>query len=590
MIGYSGSITKKTLPSVSHEDCWSAESNDHVFKLKGAETCTATLDQNGKKLLLLGMARRNGRPFQKDQKIVLGEILDDYEKSGELKIDGLEGSFTVFLADPEKERMFLFRNLVGSSFAYYTQTEQGVFFGNNLAEVARNSKRKLSVANEQLPIFFIFRFVQDSYTLFDEIFRIRPGEILQWKSGQVQTKRIQTIADYLEPNKTNEKDSIDRYEATSHEILKDWYELNPNAAVLLSGGVDSTLLQVQWNSIWREHHDAANKPKSAAVVLDHPHTKPDVDYTMSAVEECGTEHLNVSQPILSADFMTKILSKTGEMPNHVQSFYFWTLAQGMKKAGFDSGICGVGADGLFGAGASSTILKARHLQRTLPSSIFRASLACLLNLLKPNNGRSLLLTLSCHIDDLNWESHPLNQSGIFTNTETLHRLFSENAISNTIAFRHERIQAYGVPSDPDYLQWTNMFVFFFGGINTAAYWGQMFSENGMSMYSPFQDSRMIRMASNIDLAARFVRDNPKQILKKALLNHVSENFANRPKLSFGQPVFEWMSPGGCLRDAVENIADYPFMPKKIKQEILDKPNWILWDLLCFDIWHKEFIG
>ena len=115
-------------------------------------------------------------------------------------------------------------------------------------------------------------------------------------------------------------------------------------------------------------------------------------------------------------------------------------------------------------------------------------------------------------------------------------------------------------------------------------------ESGLRMCSPFLDSRMIRAANNIALDAHFVPGQPKAVLKKALLKHVPETFVNRPKRGFGQPIFEWLSPGGCLREAAENIADYPFVPKKVKQDILAKPNWILWTLLCFDLWHKEFIG
>ena len=37
---------------------------------------------------------------------------------------------------------------------------------------------------------------------------------------------------------------------------------------------------------------------------------------------------------------------------------------------------------------------------------------------------------------------------------------------------------------------------------------------------------------------------------------------DRPKRGFGQPIFEWLSPGGHLRPAVEEIADYPFIDKK----------------------------
>jgi len=590
MIGYFGAILAKEKAGCSTDqqakETWVAQSKDYYFSVEGANSCTATLECDGKKLVSLGIVRRCGQPFHRDQKIVLEEILADYEKSGELKIKGLEGSFTVLLADPVKEKFFLFRNVVGSTFAYYTQTPQGLFFGNNLAEVARKSHQTLRVNESQLPIFFIYRVVPDSYTLFENVFRIHPGELLLWEQGRLQVRRVQTVADFLESHKTNEKESIDRTEAIMGEVLRDWNEFAPQTAVLLSGGVDSTYLQVHWNRIKQE---ASEKPKSVAVTLDHPHTQGDFDYAMSAVKECRTEHQNVRQSLLSREMIREIFAQTGEMPNHVQSFYFWTLAAEMKKVGLDAGISGEGADGLFGSGGPDNLQAARLLQKKYPSRLLRSTMAGFGHLLKPNNYRSKLLVLSNHIDDLSWEEHPLNQAAAFSDFPTVHRLFSKEVIHDVFAFRQAKIKDYGVPYDPDYLLWTNLSGYFFEGINTAAYWGQMFLSNRVFLYSPFQDSRIIRVASNIDLPAHFVPGNPKQILKKALLNHVSPEFANRPKLAFGQPIFEWLSPGGCLREAAENIADYPFMPNNVKQDLLDKPNWILWTLLCFDLWYKEFI-
>ena len=593
MIGYFGSVTKKTFSSSNSDqklDFWSAESSEYVFRLEGANSCTATLERNGVKMLSLGLMHRNGKPFQKDQAVVLAEILDEYEKGGDLNIMGIEGSFTVMLIDTKQDRVFLFRNLVGSDFVYYTQTEKGLFFGNRLAAVARRSGQTLSCDEQHLPHFFIYRFVSGQYTLFRNIFRLQPGELLSWEKDKQNIKRIQSVADLLETSRTDEQESVGRIESTMSEILQDWSELVPNTAVLLSGGVDSTYIQVHWNNRWKETHPLSQKPKSAAVVLDHPYTKGDYDYTMSAVRECNTDHLNVMQPVLSFELMRNVISRTGEMPNHVQSFFFLTLAQGMKKEGIAAGISGEGADGLFGSDGPNMLLLAKQFQKKIPGSAIRSFLATLGDCIKPGNLRSRLLRLANHHRDLNWKCHPINFAGAFCHFPTLHHIFTDEEIAKAFTFRKDMIRDFCVSDDTDHLQWTNLAGYFGEGINTAAYWSQMFTENDILMYSPFQDSRIIRAGCNISNTARFVLGNPKQVLKKALAKHVSEEFVRRPKLSFGQPIFEWLSPGGCLRQAAEQIADYPFMPKKVKQQILEKPNWILWDMLCYDIWHKEFIG
>jgi hypothetical protein len=65
--------------------------------------------------------------------------------------------------------------------------------------------------------------------------------------------------------------------------------------------------------------------------------------------------------------------------------------------------------------------------------------------------------------------------------------------------------------------------------------------------------------------------------------------ANRTKLGFGQPIFEWLAPGGQLRPWVERIGRYDFVERRAWQSCLARPNWFLYSLLCFDLWHKLFI-
>ena len=592
MIGYFGSVTKKTFSSSDSErklDFWSAESSEHIFRLEGANSCTATLERNGVKMLSLGLMRREGKPFQKDQSIVLGEILDEYEKTGNFNVSGIDGSFAVLLANPKSDQFFLFRNVVGGNFAYYTQTENGLFFGNKLADVARKSGQTLKCDESQLPLFFVFRFVPESSTLFKNIYRIHPGELLVWNRGKTQIQRIQTVSDFLEPHCTNEPESVERLEATMTEVFRDWFERYPNTAGLLSGGVDSTYLQMKWNQVWKSSHLSSEKPKSVCVALDHPHTKMDLEYTMSAVEECGTQHWSITQPILNADFMRMVTAYCGEMPNHVQSFYFWTLGQGMREYGIDAGLSGEGADGLFGSDGPVNIQHAIRSQKKYPSHLLRSLLSFVGNVIKPENCTSKALLLANHLDDISWAHHPLNSTQAISTIPVLEKVFSKDQLNEVLAFRSNRIGASGVPDDIHHFQRTNLSGFFFEGVNSQAYWSQMLLSHDVMLFSPFMDSRILRVAFNIDVDVRFAPPTTKPILRKALTRHVSEEFVKRPKLSFGQPIFEWLSPGGSLRQAVEQIADYPFMPKKVKRQILEKPDWMLWNFLCFDIWYKEFI-
>jgi hypothetical protein len=100
---------------------------------------------------------------------------------------------------------------------------------------------------------------------------------------------------------------------------------------------------------------------------------------------------------------------------------------------------------------------------------------------------------------------------------------------------------------------------------------------------------MVRLAFAIPPSRRFPYRRPKDLLKQALVRHVGKELAYRFKLGFGQPVFEWMAPGGQLRPWVERIGHYDFVPAAVRTAAMERPSWFLYSLLCFDLWHKLFI-
>jgi len=200
-----------------------------------------------------------------------------------------------------------------------------------------------------------------------------------------------------------------------------------------------------------------------------------------------------------------------------------------------------------------------------------------------------LLETANVIDDLHHPLHPVNQAAVFTDKKTFDRCFDQAVIREAIDYKLGLLYQLDVPHDPLNLQLSLTAGYVWEAAVTASYWSQLFAENGLAMCSPFLDSRMIRVAANIDLESHFVPGNPKQVIKKALLRHVSSEVVHRPKLGFGQPIFEWLAPEGTLRERAEAIRTFDWFDESTKRELLEKPNWFLWTMLCFDIWYDAIL-
>jgi asparagine synthase (glutamine-hydrolysing) len=574
----------------AEEDCnrWS-----HTAPVVGESVVRAgkrcvIIEEDGCMILLRGYAIVDSSQMSRlNLKQALHEMFDSYRHSGTFEPQYYVGSFTVLLLDAKHERIKIFRNMVGNTFTYYRQSKEGLIFGSNLAEVVRLGTSRTQVDMEMLPVYFIYRFVPGGNTLFEGVKRLQPGEMLTYENGRLSVQQVQTFATFEELNKTNEEESIERLEAVMAQVTRDHMVMAPKAACLLSGGVDSSYIQAHWNRTWKELGNEA-KPKSAAVWLDSPKTVSDHEYTLSAVAEMKTEHLDVEIDNLSAKQMRMILSQTGEMPNHVQSFYFGSLAEAMAAKGISAGLCGEGADGLFGSDAQTVLRSARQLKGRFPFGSVRGALAIVARLFGKDYSANAL-DLSRHYADTTWPRHPVNMVVAFTDVESIYRSFGRDAYVSAQEYRRQLLTQYLVPRDVLHLQWASMAAFLTESIGTAAYWNQLFSLHGVHMLHPFMDTRMLRVASNIRLDNRFISSNPKQILKRALALHIPENFVSRPKRAFGQPIFEWLGESGSLRRAVNEIAHYDFVDQRSLERARKKPNWFLYNLLVYDLWHKEFI-
>jgi asparagine synthase (glutamine-hydrolysing) len=534
-------------------------------------------------------------------------VAQDYLSTSELPVEHLDGSFTVAVLDARAGRVILYRNLAGNGFTYYTVTPDGFAFGSNLAELVERSSITPRVNEALLPAMFLFRFVPGRETLFDGVYRLLPGEQVVFDSQGLRRTQVQTFATLREnpsppaPLPQGERgalpahlrqgergvlasgrNAIDRFEDTVRGVLGHYAEVAPDTANLLSGGVDSSYLQAVWNTV--RPGDA--RPQSFSVSVDHPLTQIDTDYALSAAQALHTQHTLIPARASYADYLLESIATTGEPPNHAMTVYFGMLARAMVERGFSVGLCGEGADSLFGIGAADLLRYAQSIRRWLPwPGVRRWGKA-----LAGAAGRYWLpaaFDVAEHAYDFTHWGHPLNRVAVFADWDAVRACFGDDGVDTALAYRRQLLEQLAVGDDP--LECLHAVGYLGEAVDSASLWTTLFNAAGAELRCPYLDSRVLRLALSLPPAQRFRYRRPKDLLKRALARHVPRELAYRFKLGFGQPIFEYLAPGGPLRPWVERIGSYDFVDRASLLAALARPNWFLYSLLCFDIWHKLFI-
>jgi asparagine synthase (glutamine-hydrolysing) len=582
-MGYLGGVCRRpgeTVPQPETESWdWPAGLEHFFLHARGP---TRLFTWGALALLVRGHVRLAGTSGPPAPDAIAEEVRSHYLDHGDLPADGLEGGFTLALLDGQASRIILFRNLVGSGFTYYHESAGGLLFGDNLARLVNASGSAAEANRDALPAFFLFRFVPGRETLFHGFYRLLPGEQVTWDVHGVRRVQRQTLGRMVGKEPIG-PDALDRLGEVTSQILTDCAAHQPDAANLLSGGIDSSFLQVAWN---RVNAVEERLPLTFSICVDHPRTWPDTDYAITAARALGTRHTLVPADGPYSAYLLDAVATTGEPPNHVQSAYFGHLARTMKARGVPAGLCGEGADSLFGLGLASQLHNAGLLQALVPGQWTRRTAARLAALLRWSR-LSAAFRLAADFHDMADLEHPVNRVAAFTHTPAVDACFGRAAVEDAAFYRRDLLDVYEVEHEP--MQRLHAAGFLGEAMDSASLWATLFNAAGLELLCPFLDSRMVRLAMNLTPNVRFRFRRPKDLLKRSLARSVPPSLVRRPKLGFGQPIFEWLAPGGQLRLLAESAGRHDFVDRVAFAEALSRPNWFLYSLVCYDVWHRLFI-
>lgn len=532
-------------------------------------------------IFLRGYARSAGSgPL--DLERVAEEIRCHYLEHGTLAVDELEGSFTLALLDSQAERVILYRNLIGTGMTYYHPSRDGLLFGGNLTEVLALAKKEPAPNREVLPAFFLFRCVPGRETLFRDVYRLLPGEQISWDRRGL-TRQQRHVLGGLRGEVVGGAEAIERTEATLRAVLSDCHAHRPGAANLLSGGVDSSYLQAIHNGVIPAGDDL---PPSYSISVDHPHTWMDTDYALTASQALGTRHVLVPADGPYQAYLLDALATTGEPLNHVQSAYFGHLARAMKADGVTAGLCGEGADSLFGLGMAEQIHNADLMRRYLPGRSLRSLAAGVASFVGRDRVAAACRLADC-LDDFADLRHPVNHVATFTDWAAVESCFGASSVTAAATDRRRLLDLFEVPYQPQ--ERLHAAGFLGEAMDSAGLWATLFQRAGVDLLCPFLDSRVIRLGLNLAPEVRFRFRRPKDVLKRALARHVGDELAMRSKLGFGQPIFEWLSHGGQLAPMLDSLSEHDFVDGATLRRSREKPNWWLYSLLVYDAWQRLFI-
>lgn len=199
----------------------------------------------------------------------------EYGTSAFLKCQGM---FACAVFDTLEKRWLLARDPFGIKPLYFQNYSERFVFASEIKPLLL--LQKPSINKKVLPQYLQRRFVLGKETFFSDIFRVQPAEIMEvHKSGNIKTHIYWTPKTTHFPPK-NKKERFEIFSDKLQESIQLTAESEVGLATLLSGGIDSSLV----NSLAHSLHKETN-----AWFFDNTYDRVECDFTEALTQNLEQE-------------------------------------------------------------------------------------------------------------------------------------------------------------------------------------------------------------------------------------------------------------------------------------------------------------
>ncbi len=274
-------------------------------------------------------------------------------QSGSQFVNRLYGSFNIAIFDGKNDRILVFRDHSGFLPLFYSTGKNGIVAAASRIEALTGSGIASSLLDFEAISYFLYdKAFPASETPFIDVRGVRPGHCITLSSSTIDIEQYYKLP--IQKKKMDEKEAIDTAESILLEVLEENIGQSDEIGMLLSGGVDSTLILCMVRSI-------TDRPvHTYSIFLDPEGT--DERFIQKVSAHFGTIHHEI---VLNEDtFRKSLIPLVKSYPTPAVGawhIYLGTLAAG--KDGVTSVMSGFGGEVVFGI--PDTYIKMDKIHRFL---------------------------------------------------------------------------------------------------------------------------------------------------------------------------------------------------------------------------------
>lgn len=509
---------------------------------------------------------------------------------GNAMVAKLRGMFAFCVVDFERKAWLLARDPFGIKPLFYRLTEESIEFSSEL-HALKSTKGRL----DAIEWFLRYQYIPGPYTVYHDIWKLPPAHMMEgYLDGGTEKPRRYWRMDFNEQQGVSEAEWLERLRAVLHDSVEAHLISDVPVGLLLSGGVDSTLVAGEMAKLTGR--------KIKAFTMDFNREGfGELEYAKTAAERYGIELIHDVQADDFWEELPKLVRHYGEPFGDNSMIPTWRVTR-LARQHVPVVLGGDGGDEAFGGYKfHGNWLKRPETRKRRKRLFRRPSMRHLRSLLWAHMRR-------CgsewnHVFD--WELMvSYTQLDAWRKRNSRRLLWRKEflAMTDRVSPAFEEAGRLINPAHPlDFAQEMDFETYLPGAILPKSDVASMY--HGLEVRTPLLDYKVAELASALPPSLRATSDghdrNLKVLLRKALERDFPAEFVHREKRGFGIPRAYWFAtdaPGRAfiearLLDPAAGMQDW-FNMELIREMLRDHTpehdySEFLWLLLVLAIWKSD---
>lgn len=516
-------------------------------------------------------------------------ILNVYLKKGMEGFNLLNGMFAFAIYDKKKNKVILARDNFGVKPLYYSFTTNGLTFASEIKAILQNKDYKPELDYSAFNSFLTYRYNPSPQTLFKNIFKLKPGEYLEYNLDGSYSLNFFDKSEPEIDNTLKEADAIEEYSRLLENSVNRQLTSDVPVGLFLSGGIDSAVLGHFMKSEIKENYDS---------------------FTIGFTGEGSYNEINdanYSAELIGSKNYARTLSKDEYINFFQKSFYY--LEEPVAEATvpalyYLSQLAATHVKVILaGQGADEPLAGYRRYYGENKISKYQS----LLNLL-PLNMLSEMLPRNERLKRASYASQFTNEIERFL---AIYTIFTPEQKSQLLK---EDVKNKITNEDLDLLRplysrteklddSLSKILFIDTRMKLSddllMFGDKMTMANSLEMRVPYLDKELVNFLETLPSDFKLRGSKHKYIHKKAAEKWLPQEVINRKKRGFETPMDEWLQ-GSFAADAKiifndknsasRNFFNLDFLNKMIDLHKSGRENYLrhIFALLSFEMWYKTF--